>query len=1160
MASTSSAKTSYDVFLSFRGADTRDNFTSHLHQKLLDKNILTFIDNRLDRGEKIESSLMKVIEGSLISVVVFSKGYASSPWCLDELVKILECREELGRIVLPIFYHVDPSDVELGKGVPGDGFRKLEAKNKKSMDKWRNALKEVTTLSGWDSKNYRPDSELIEAVVRDIMKKIYSTSYSISAELVGIDTQIEQILSLFPSGSDDKPYFVGLWGMGGIGKTTIAEALFSRISNQFDGSCFLSNVREDSLKFGLIRLKHTLLTELLGDENLKITMFHVLPTSVLERLKRNKVMIVLDDVNESAQLSSLIGDLNSWLSPGSRVIVTSRDKQVLQFCHKTYKVRQLQYSYALRLFNIYAFKQNNQSKDYLELAKKAVKYAQGVPLALKLFGSHLCERSPEQWEIVLDKLKHSSHFEIQEILEISYNELEQETKDIFLDIACFFKGESITHVKYILEKGSGFRNFDWGVMRLTDKCLLTVGQDDVLDMHDLIQEMGREIAQREGSRLRNSMAICQMLTNNLGNEAIRGIYLDLSEIRKVYLHPKAFSRMTNLKFLKVCRHYQGTRKFLESGLLEFNQSKYLHCLPNTLSLLHWENYPYKSLPSKFSMENLVELKITWCGITQLWDGDKCPQNLKRLDLSGCVRLLKLPNLSSAENLEKINIYICESLTEIDSSIKFLYNLIHLCLFECTKLKSLPEIPKGIEWLDLNNSGVEELSSSNPFMDVSVGLNLSGCRNLHKLPEIAGNILMLDISQTKIDELPSSIISPSSSLIVLRMVQCENIIFLPDSICELEYLEELDLTGCKNICKLPPLKGLSFLRKLCLDGTALVEIPNDIVSLSSLRELTLNSCHRLQGLPKLPEQLIQLQVQNCTSLESAELSWYIPSTELSEYVEYLEMGYDKLVNFKFYYGNCYNLDEDSCSSILAEAQFILEEVAITFNNTMEKIFDSYQFCIIGSDIPEWYGYKSQGSSIAIEFPPDSFNISFLGFAFSAVLDQFNLGFHDGPLSFEVQCCFKNVIDVKQDLFSNCMRSTADRVYFGPDHVFIWFNASVDSDLSNWLIKTGNNVMNEASFEFSAFNEWGNNKKKLKVKKCGVHLIYETDEPTEDEPPTEIMKLVDSASPLTTPSNFLEEATELDTSHKRSEENEEEKPHAKGINGFFSKLLSCFEFFV
>ena len=160
MASTSSSatpsKTSYEVFLSFSGADTRQNFTSHLYEALRGEKIKTFIDSvELHRGEDMKPSLMKVIEESHISVVVFTKGYASSSWCLDELVKILECRKDMERVVLPIFYYVDPSDVEKQTGIFGDGFRELEKDHKMSMDLWRNALKESTNLSGWDSTNYR---------------------------------------------------------------------------------------------------------------------------------------------------------------------------------------------------------------------------------------------------------------------------------------------------------------------------------------------------------------------------------------------------------------------------------------------------------------------------------------------------------------------------------------------------------------------------------------------------------------------------------------------------------------------------------------------------------------------------------------------------------------------------------------------------------------------------------------------------------------------------------------------------------------------------------------------------------------------------------------------------------------------------------------------
>ncbi|EEF38920.1 disease resistance protein RPV1 [Ricinus communis] len=124
-SSSASPKTSYDVFLSFRGADTRNNFTSHLYAALRQENIKTSIDNNLTRGEEIEPSLMKVIEESEISVVIFSKGYASSPWCLDELVKILECRETMQHRVLSVFYYVDPSDVEEQTGDFGDVFQQL---------------------------------------------------------------------------------------------------------------------------------------------------------------------------------------------------------------------------------------------------------------------------------------------------------------------------------------------------------------------------------------------------------------------------------------------------------------------------------------------------------------------------------------------------------------------------------------------------------------------------------------------------------------------------------------------------------------------------------------------------------------------------------------------------------------------------------------------------------------------------------------------------------------------------------------------------------------------------------------------------------------------------------------------------------------------------
>ncbi|KAI8522793.1 hypothetical protein RHMOL_Rhmol13G0024100 [Rhododendron molle] len=154
-SSSISAQFKYDVFLSFSGVDTRNNFTSHLLAALERHGFHTFRDDtKLNRGEYIGYELLKAIEESRISLVILSKNYASSRWCLDELVKIVECRKTLQQIVLPIFYNVEPSDVRAQKGSLAEAFAKHEERLKEGsggrVEKWRQALTEVANLSGWD--------------------------------------------------------------------------------------------------------------------------------------------------------------------------------------------------------------------------------------------------------------------------------------------------------------------------------------------------------------------------------------------------------------------------------------------------------------------------------------------------------------------------------------------------------------------------------------------------------------------------------------------------------------------------------------------------------------------------------------------------------------------------------------------------------------------------------------------------------------------------------------------------------------------------------------------------------------------------------------------------------------------------------------------------
>ncbi|VVA35894.1 PREDICTED: TMV resistance [Prunus dulcis] len=165
----------YDVFISFRGDETRDSFTSHLHEALLRKNIETYMDDRLEKGDDIEPALLEAIKRSKIALVIFSEYYASSTWCLKELVHILGCKKNHGQIVMPIFYRIDPSHVRKQKGTYALEGLELKKRLKGSghvVANWRAALKEAANISGFSRKTGRTEADFIEEVVQDVLTKL----------------------------------------------------------------------------------------------------------------------------------------------------------------------------------------------------------------------------------------------------------------------------------------------------------------------------------------------------------------------------------------------------------------------------------------------------------------------------------------------------------------------------------------------------------------------------------------------------------------------------------------------------------------------------------------------------------------------------------------------------------------------------------------------------------------------------------------------------------------------------------------------------------------------------------------------------------------------------------------------------------------------------
>ena len=232
----------------------------------------------------------------------------------------------------------------------------------------------------------------------------------------------------------------------------------------------------------------------------------------IERLHRKRILIVLDNVEELDEIQFFLENCDRFTF-GSRAIITTRNKHLLDTVTKNnhvmyYEVKDLNKHEAHKLFCQEAFGRNNFEEDYSELVNQFIDYAKGLPLVLKIIGADLYGSTKHEWKSVLDKYKRIPKGNIQKILKISYDGLEQTQQEIFLDIACFLKGFCKDKVVDILRS---INNHDpsYDIERLIDKCLVIV-KDNKLSMHDLIQQMGREIVRQESPEVieKRSRLLC----------------------------------------------------------------------------------------------------------------------------------------------------------------------------------------------------------------------------------------------------------------------------------------------------------------------------------------------------------------------------------------------------------------------------------------------------------------------------------------------------------------------------------------------------------------------------------------------------------------------------------------------------------------------------
>nr|AXU93568.1 RPP4/RPP5-like protein [Arabidopsis thaliana] len=914
MASSSSSSPSswrYDVFPSFSGVDVRKTFLSHLIEALDRRSINTFMDHGIVRSCIIADELISAIREARISIVIFSENYASSTWCLNELVEIYKCHKDkdLDQMVIPVFYDVDPSHVRKQTGEFGKVFEKTcEDKPEDQKQRWVKALTDISNLAGEDLRNGPNEAFMVEKIANDVSNKLFPLPKGFG-DFVGIEDHIKAIKSILCLESKEARIMVGIWGQSGIGKSTIGRALYSQLSIQ-------SKVRAKIEHFGVVE----------------------------QRLKHKKVLILVDDVDSLEFLKTLVGKAE-WFGSGSRIIVITQDRQLLK-AHEIDLIYEVEFPsehLALTMLCRSAFGKDSPPADFKELAFEVAKLAGNLPLGLSVLGSSLKGRTKEWWMEMMPRLRNGLNGDIMKTLRVSYDRLHQKDQDMFLYIACLFNGFEVSYVKDLLKDNVGFT-------MLTEKSLIRITPDGYIEMHNLLEKLGREIDRAKsksnpGKRqfLTNFEDIQEVLAEKTGTETVLGICFPYSEYfskRLLLIDEESFKGMRNLQYLKI-------GQFSDRDLPQWQSLVYL---PLKLRFLKWEFCPLKSLPSTFKAEYLVNLIMKYSKLEKLWDGTLPLGSLKQMNLSGSKYLKEIPDLSLAINLEELDLAGCESLPlgslkkmnlRYSNNLKEIpdlslaINLEKLDLFGCKSLVTLPSsIQNAIQLRELYCSGVLSLEGMCNLEYLSVDWSsMEGTQGIvyfpHKLKwlwwencplkrlpynfkvEYLVDLTMEDSELEKLWDgtLPLGSLKhmilggskylkeiPDLSLAInlerLDLAGCESLVTLPSSIqnvieliyLDMSFLEEiieivvddcfwnknlpgLDYLDCLKSCCMPCDIRPEYLTSLNVSGCKLEKLWEGIQSLGSLERMDLSECENLTEIPDLSKatHLESLILNNCKSL-------------------------------------------------------------------------------------------------------------------------------------------------------------------------------------------------------------------------------------------------------------------------------------------------------
>ncbi|CAN6875092.1 unnamed protein product [Brassica oleracea var. botrytis] len=384
----------------------------------------------------------------------------------------------------------------------------------------------------------------------------------------------------------DQTQIVGIVGMPGIGKTTLAEEYFERSNDRYSFNKIISDIRE--------RGHHHLECKLLEGQKLNDEAI----------IFSKKSFLVLDDVSQKKHIEFLLQNRRR-IKKGSKIVITTRDKSsIAEFSPEIYVVPPLNDTVAWQLFNDHAFKGGASSTkgNFPKLTQKFVDYAGGNPRALEELGKELNGKDEAEWVTRLENLPYQCNSIIKKELKISYEELTEQQKDAFLDIACFFRSEEENYVKCLLDSECG------DVVKKLAEIFFICISGGKIEMHNLLCAFGKEL--RSGERMCDHRKTTTILRDAVQQETkdVRGIFLDTcTETKGISVDSKRFTEKfnpMNLRYLKIYDSLcpENCKVYLPDGLeFPFENIRYLH----------WENIELKELPSDFNPKNLIDLRLPY---------------------------------------------------------------------------------------------------------------------------------------------------------------------------------------------------------------------------------------------------------------------------------------------------------------------------------------------------------------------------------------------------------------------------------------------------------------------------------------------------------------------------------------------------------------------